>query len=149
MKRVYNLSEYCVGCGLCDIFCATAHSDYPDNVWKAYRLADNRPLSRLYVERNAKSSISVQCRQCAEPACVYACITGAITRDAETGLIVLNEDKCVGCSTCLAACPFGLIKADPLNKVSIKCDMCKDLSDVPICVARCPNEALVCREEEI
>jgi carbon-monoxide dehydrogenase iron sulfur subunit len=148
MKRIYNLSEYCAGCGLCDVFCATAHSDYPDNIWKAYSLADHKPLSRLFVERNAFSSLSVQCRQCDEPACIYACIAGAITR-ADTGVIVINEDKCVGCSTCIAACPYGLIKADPYKKISLKCDMYKDVADIPICVAKCPNEAQVCRAEEI
>jgi carbon-monoxide dehydrogenase iron sulfur subunit len=149
MKRVYNLSEYCVGCGLCEVHCATVHSEYPENIWKAHRLADKRPIARLFVERNATASLSVQCRHCDEPACVYACITGAITKESETGLVLINEDKCVGCSTCLVACPYGLIKIDPCQKVSLKCDMCKDIAQTPVCVTRCPNEALVCREEEI
>lgn len=148
MKRVYALSDYCVGCGLCQVYCATVHSSYPNSVWKAYHMSENRPLSRVYVERNAIASLSVQCRQCNDPACVYACITGAITKD-EDGVVVIDENKCVGCSTCVIACPFGLIKVDPNKKKSLKCDLCKDVQDVPVCVSRCPNEALVYREEEI
>ena len=61
-----------------------------------------------------------------------------MTKDKKTGIVSVNEDKCIGCMTCLSVCPVGCIK--PSN-VAIKCDLCR--GDIPACVANCPNRALV------
>lgn len=148
MKRVYALAEFCAGCGLCQVYCATQHSDHPENIWKAFKLSKNRPISRLYLERNHVASLALQCRHCDDPACVAACITGAMYKDQLTGLVLVNENKCIGCSTCIVACPYGAIKQDLNQTRVIKCDMCQG-SQIPVCVANCPNEALEYREEEV
>jgi carbon-monoxide dehydrogenase iron sulfur subunit len=70
-----------------------------------------------------------------------------MTLDKETGLVVHDAEKCIGCWTCIMVCPYGAIKPDTLSKIVVKCDLCPNL-EVPACVANCPNEALVCEEVE-
>ena len=141
MKRVLVKEESCIGCGLCEVYCIVEHSRSKDPV-KAYRREYPRPISRVRVETNQPSSISVRCQHCEDTPCVYACLSGAMRLDEETGLVVHDAEKCMGCWTCIMVCPYGAIKPDSSGKVVAKCDLCPNL-EVPACVANCPNEALV------
>lgn len=151
MKKIYIRKDYCLGCGLCEIYCATFHSRYPDSIVKAYKLSASKPVSRLVVEKMGDDACSVMCRHCREPMCLYSCIAGAVYRTGE-GAVVVDEDRCVGCGTCVLACPYGLIKKEKVKEggkfLALKCDLCGGKSELPQCVANCPNEALVWREEE-
>jgi carbon-monoxide dehydrogenase iron sulfur subunit len=62
-------------------------------------------------------------------------------KDEETGMVVVDREKCMGCWTCVVACPNGALARDVFNKVVAKCDLCPE-REVPACVANCPNEAL-------
>lgn len=146
MKRIYVKEEACMGCGLCSVYCLAGHSRTQD-ILKAFKKELPRPLSRIWVERNGEVSFSLQCRHCDEPWCVYSCLTGAMHRDEATGAITVDEKKCIGCWTCIVACPYGALTRDGDKKVVAKCDLCPG-SDVPACVANCPNEALVFVEED-
>ena len=134
-----------MGCGLCQVYCKTQHSVSKD-ILKAFKKESPRPVSRVRVERKAEVCFSLQCRHCDEPWCVYSCLTGAMHRDAATGMVVADRNKCMGCWTCIVACPNGALTRDFDNKVVAKCDLCPGL-DIPACVANCPNEALVFVEE--
>jgi carbon-monoxide dehydrogenase iron sulfur subunit len=57
-------------------------------------------------------------------------------------VIELGNEKCIGCWTCILVCPFGAIKQDTKQRKTVRCDMCQG-KDIPVCVANCPNEALV------
>ena len=145
MKRVYVREDLCMGCGLCRVYCQTEHSRSKDII-KAFKRETPQPLPRIRVERKAEISFSVQCRHCDEPWCVYSCLTGAMHRDTETGIVTVDADKCMGCWTCIVACPYGALTRDMGKKVVVKCDLCPE-HDVPVCVANCPNEALVVAED--
>jgi carbon-monoxide dehydrogenase iron sulfur subunit len=118
-----------------------AHSQSKDLI-KAFKRESPQPLARLSVEVKDRVSLSVQCRHCDEPSCVYACLTGALQRDPDSGIITIDEEKCIGCWTCILACPFGAIRQDTQRGRIAKCDFCSE-NTVPVCVANCPNEALV------
>ncbi len=63
-------------------------------------------------------------------------------KDTETGVVTVDTDRCVGCWTCVVACPNSAVIPDFNRGKSVKCDLCPHL-EVPACVANCPNEALI------
>jgi carbon-monoxide dehydrogenase iron sulfur subunit len=85
--------------------------------------------------------VSLSCRHCENPSCVTACISGALYKDEESGKTKYDESQCVGCWSCLMACPFGAIRRNPSKGKIIKCDLCEG-RDKPACVEACPNAAL-------
>ena len=142
MKRILVDEEVCMGCGLCEVYCKVEHSTSKDII-KAYKREYPPPLSRVRVEEARPISFAVQCRQCEDPPCVIACLSGAMRIEEETGLVIHDPAKCMGCWTCIMVCPYGALAMDG-NAVA-KCDLCPDL-DIPACVAGCPNQALVYEE---
>ncbi|HWJ02999.1 MAG TPA: 4Fe-4S dicluster domain-containing protein, partial [Verrucomicrobiae bacterium] len=87
-------------------------------------------------------NLPLQCRQCREPKCVTACMTGAMQVDMTTGLVVNQEEKCVGCWMCVMVCPYGAITQSKNLKVAKKCDQCLSVGHDPACVKGCPSKAL-------
>jgi carbon-monoxide dehydrogenase iron sulfur subunit len=145
MKKVYIKEEACIGCGLCRVYCQTEHSISKDII-KAYKREEPRPVSRIRLEKNGEICFPLQCRHCDEPWCVYSCLTGAIQKDPTSCVVTVDTRKCVGCWTCIIACPNGALTKDMGGKVVSKCDMCPG-RDVPVCVVNCPNEALFLAED--
>ncbi len=147
MKRIVIHEEYCIGCRLCEVHCLVQHSRSKDII-KAFREERSSLMPRVVVEENGPVSFALQCRQCEEPRCIEACISGAMHRDEKTGAVICDEDRCVGCWMCIMVCPAGAIQRNLLGtKIASKCDLCYG-ADVPACVANCPNEALTYEEVE-
>ena len=141
MRRVYVKEDVCIGCGLCRVYCQTEHSRSKDII-KAFKRESPGPLPRIRVERRGEVSFSIQCRHCIEPWCVYSCLTGAMQKDPESGIVTVDSGRCIGCWTCIVACLYGALTRDKGSKTIVKCDLCPG-RDIPVCVANCPNEALV------
>jgi len=141
MKRVYAKGEVCIGCHLCEVYCRLAHSPTQDLV-KAFNRKQAPSLAAVRVEESKPVSFALQCRHCDEPQCVYSCLSGALSKDPETGVVSVDTEKCIGCWTCVMACSVAAPKRDTAAGKIIKCDLCKG-RDMPYCVANCPNEALV------
>jgi carbon-monoxide dehydrogenase iron sulfur subunit len=145
LKRINYREEFCMGCGLCELYCLVQHSRSKD-VIKAYKKEHPRPKSRIEVEVKKPNTFAVRCQHCEEPQCVSACLSGAMSLDDETGLVIHDSDKCIGCWTCIMVCPYSAVKIDSsMRKIVCKCDMCLGL-ETPACVLNCPNEALVLEE---
>ena len=90
------------------------------------------------------------CLHCEQPACVEVCPTGASYKRAEDGIVLVNEDLCIGCKLCSWACPYGAPEYDYDVGVMKKCTLCIDkiynetldeADRVPACVATCPVSA--------
>lgn len=141
MGRIKAKPEVCMGCHLCEIWCAVAHST-SKHIIKAFLYEGDKPLPRLVVEEKLPLTFALQCRHCDEPDCVTACISGALCKDPKSGQVVHDPNQCVGCYSCVLACPYGSIFINPGKREIIKCDLCNGL-DTLYCVSHCPNGALV------
>ena len=144
MRRVYVKEAACIGCDLCEVYCQLQHAQSTDLI-KAFKRESPRPLSRLRVEERGVVSFSVRCQQSDEAACVQSCLTGARSQDPDSGVVNVDEERCTGCWTCLLVCPLGVIRQDAEQKKVLKCDLCQG-EEIPVCVANCPNEALIYAE---
>jgi len=145
MKKIVIHEEFCIACRLCEVHCLVQHSSSHDII-KAFRAEKDTVMPRVVVEESGPISFALQCRQCPEPKCIEACISGAMHRDENTGAVVCDEEKCVGCWMCIMVCPAGGIQQSLTgHRIASKCDLCYG-SDIPACVANCPNEALTYEE---
>ncbi|HOA85029.1 MAG: 4Fe-4S binding protein [Clostridiales bacterium] len=141
MKRVYANEKWCLGCHLCEYYCAYANSGKSDMV-KALR--GKKIYPRIRVEGDDKITYAVSCRHCSDPLCVKSCITGAL--HIEDGVVCIDRDRCVGCLTCILVCPYGAVVRGEGGVVQ-KCELClKNAVGSPACVLGCPNQALVFEE---
>ena len=72
--------------------------------------ADGR--TRLYLDgpRFGRFLVPLTCRECLDPVCMIGCPTGAIARDEQTGVVSINDQTCIGCTTCANACPYHNIR---------------------------------------
>ncbi|MEH2922048.1 formate-dependent uric acid utilization protein AegA [Samsonia erythrinae] len=128
----------CMGCRACEIACVISHNDerYPDSdaVFQPRIKAFNTPKLRA----------AVTCRHCEEAPCASVCPTQALIRKDNS--IQLIQEKCIGCKSCVLACPFGAISmiTNPTDNrtVAHKCDLCAERSQGQACVEACPTQAL-------
>lgn len=67
------------------------------------------------------------------------CPTGAAAKDSETGAVIIDQKKCIGCKLCMSVCPLGNMSYNPVEKKMIKCDLC---SGDPKCAQICPAGAI-------
>lgn len=147
MKKILILEEYCMGCRLCEIYCSVKHSKHKEII-KAFKGEDPKPQPRIIIEEKGHLSFALLCRHCEDAPCLEACITGAMHRDEETGAVICDEEKCVGCWMCIMLCQFGVIARNlEEKKVASKCDLCLG-EEKPYCVINCPNEAIVLEEKK-
>ena len=95
--------------------------------------------------------LSLSCNHCTDPVCVEVCPTQAMHKDADTGLVSVDVEKCIGCGYCHLSCPYNAPKVDPRKGHSVKCDGCAErvsAGEAPICVLACPARALSFGEVE-
>ncbi|MCX5790115.1 MAG: 4Fe-4S dicluster domain-containing protein [Elusimicrobia bacterium] len=160
-KGVLVDTTTCISCRNCEWACKTAH-DLPTPPLKAYE--DKTPLSSMrrpdataltvvnrydnLKEPGVPYGVKVQCMHCEHPACVSACIVGALTKQRASGAVVWDTRKCIGCRYCMVACPFQVPAFEyrrALQPRLMKCDFCfsrQEQGKVPACVEKCPVEAL-------
>lgn len=142
-KAIFNLFEKCLACKGCEIACAVEHSQ-SKSLFGA--LAESpRPRPRVRVENAGAFSYPARCMHCQDAACLAACPTGAMHRDAASRAVLVSADRCIGCWMCVMVCPFGGVSADPVAHKAFKCDRCPDRSArglEPACVVACPSRAL-------
>ncbi len=96
------------------------------------------------------AEFAAYCRQCKEAFCVIACPKEALERQAD-GTVKRYNMRCVGCKSCVLACPFGTIFPEVINYVTAKCDLClnqltEDPDYVPLCAKTAPPGTFVMKD---
>ncbi len=122
--------EKCVGCRLCEIACS---------MQKTGRVNPTQARISVTIFDEEGFYMPVVCNQCDQAWCRAACPAAAIEKDERLGRYAVNDDRCVGCRICNAACPFGTIGFSSTTGKAFKCDHC---DGSPVCVSFCPTGAI-------
>ena len=115
----------CAGCHVCQVACK-------DRMDLQTAGAVPRRVTTFEAGAYPEASIfhmSIGCNHCEKPACVANCPTGAMYKDAESGIVLHDDDVCIGCRSCMASCPYGAPQFDEELQLIVKCDSCKALRD--------------------
>ncbi|MGB7287681.1 MAG: 4Fe-4S dicluster domain-containing protein [Salaquimonas sp.] len=153
--------DVCVGCHACVVNCkewntsgygapladTDPYGDSPTGAW----------LNRIHTFEITPEDAPAQivhfpksCLHCDDAPCVTVCPTGASYKRSEDGIVLVEEDKCIGCGLCAWACPYGAREMDPVENVMKKCTLCVDriyndnlpeVDRTPACVRTCPANA--------
>ena len=139
----------CTGCELCVAACKKEYNMGPDRLWRQKGAIDDLSATRhtTIIRRPGPRYVRRQCRHCLEPACVSACLVGALQQTPE-GAVIYDGDRCMGCRYCMVACPYEIPRYDWDQAVPYirKCSMCNHRTkdgDIPACVKACPEKASI------
>ncbi len=128
-------TTYCTGCNSCAYRCIQEFR-YHDQAAKG--------LFRTFVQINDDGLYHKRCMHCIEPDCVANCPVKALTK-SESGQVLYDAKKCIGCQTCVRSCKFGIPLFDEITKKIVKCSMCAHRTGqgkLPACVEVCSTGAL-------
>jgi len=132
-------SDSCIGCHACTVACKSEH-DVP--------LGVNRTWVK-YIETGTFPDVArkfnvMRCNQCEDAPCMAICPTNALFR-ADNGVVDFQDDNCIGCKSCMNACPYDALYINPETNTAHKCNMCNHRIEVglePSCQIVCPTEAI-------
>ncbi len=152
--------DTCVGCNACAVACKqwntsgmtgplTDYNPYgkdPSGVWfnriRNYEVGDYPDSKTIH--------FPMSCMHCEDADCVTVCPTGASYKRPEDGIVLVDQEKCMGCNYCAWACPYGARELDREDGVMKKCTLCIDRiydqalpeeERKPVCVLTCPTHA--------
>jgi len=159
----------CVGCRRCEKACNQINDDLrprnppedfsDDTVFERQRRMDSHAYTVVNRHEHSnepdKSTFAkVQCMHCLQPACVSACIVGALTKEPN-GEVIYDASKCIGCRYCMMACPFQVPAYEYDNTFTPqvrKCTFCFEAREAeggaPACVRSCPMQVMTFGKRE-
>ncbi len=158
MTKLVDVTK-CIGCRGCQNACK-AWWDLPAEVgrdpWSGYQshkdLSFNRYTLVKYFERtNAQGNLTgwqfmkTGCFHCADPACQKVCPVEAVSK-RDSGAVVIDQEKCIGCGYCAYNCPFGVPKVNSAGTKASKCSLCSVRTEnkmKPSCAQTCPTGAVI------
>lgn len=138
-------SSSCIDCKACMTACKV-ENQVPAGNWRNWIKVQDADFVQSSRPEGA-DSIHFQpgnCMHCDNPTCVQACPTSATYKDEKDGTVRVNENLCIGCGSCIPACPYGARYRRPDKKIVDKCDFCehrRQRGDLPACVTTCPTKA--------
>jgi Fe-S-cluster-containing dehydrogenase component len=125
----------CIGCEACYQACSECETHRGESM-----------IHLEYVDReHSTQTVPVVCMHCEDPACAQVCPADAIKKTADGIVQSALQSRCIGCSNCVLACPFGVPRYVARIDQMMKCDMCYDRTSVgkkPMCATVCPSGAI-------
>ena len=129
----------CIGCHACTVACKTEH-EVPVGQFRTWV---------KYVDKgtfpNATREMAVlRCNHCTDAPCVTICPTQSLFK-RDDGIVDFDRDRCIGCKSCMQACPYDAIYIDEETHTAAKCNFCAHRIDQglePACVQVCPTESI-------
>jgi Fe-S-cluster-containing dehydrogenase component len=125
----------CIGCRACVHACSECES--------------HKGISMIHLDfvdrAESTQTVPVVCMHCEDPACARACPADAIKKTADGVVQTALASRCIGCSNCVLACPFGVPQYLERQDLMMKCDLCYDRTASghrPMCATVCPSGAL-------
>ena len=130
----------CIGCHACTGACKEEHS-VPVGVFRTWV---------KYIEKGQFPNVSrhfgvMRCNHCDDAPCVEICPTHSLYRRAD-GIVDFDPERCIGCKSCMQACPYDAIYLDPNSHTAAKCNFCAHRIEMklePACVIVCPTHAIL------
>jgi len=153
----------CVACRLCSYACKEENKLPAKDPAEPMEQMELNPYTWTVIRLthgSSSTSIKTQCMHCLSPSCVNACPTTALRKN-EFGAVVYEQELCVGCKVCIAACPFRIpewntyVNIPKWNKEGSgvsKCYFCShrlEKGKVPACVEVCPSGALEFNDRDV
>ena len=133
--------DLCIGCFACEVACKQEHNlPRGPRLMKVVQAGPKEIGGKLVMD-----FIPMHCRHCEKPPCIESCPVDAISKRSD-GVVLFNEEICIGCQECVEACPFGAPQYNPEKDAVKACDLCHHRIDkglLPACVQNCPTDALV------
>ena len=132
----------CIGCRACVEACKFENNTTLD-LSVNYRWVTD--VERGLYPAVTRDFVPLACNHCANPACKRACPTKAITKRASDGIVLIDQNKCVGCQECVMACPYGVPQFNRVTKKVEKCTFCVHRQAAglpPACAATCVGGAI-------
>jgi len=136
MGAISIAADLCTGCQSCEMICSLSHEG-----------SSSPSLSRIQVKRWGEIAVymPIVCQHCSGAPCITICPTGARKRIPETQAVITDTHWCVGCKSCIYACPYAAPVLHPLTRKTMTCDLCDGR---PLCVDACTVGALSFFSEE-
>lgn len=144
----YFNADICIGCKACQIACKDKNHLPMGVLWRRvvnYGGGSWVQSGDIMIPQNVFGYfLSISCNHCEDAPCLHNCPTGAISKN-EDGIVLIDEDVCIGCRYCSWVCPYGAPQFNEDDGVMTKCNFCYDLQAEgknPACVDACPLRAI-------
>ncbi|MFO8017253.1 MAG: 4Fe-4S binding protein [Promethearchaeia archaeon] len=134
-------SKNCTGCEICESVCSFVHEGEFNPI--------NTRIHRVRIEPTLNTALT--CQRCEDAPCVRVCPHNALVKD-KNGLIMVEDERCIGCGFCVRACDFGVISLHLESQTALICDLCEGMKEKfidpevgepePQCLKVCPQEAI-------
>jgi Fe-S-cluster-containing hydrogenase component 2 len=136
MSAISVLPDLCTGCKSCEMVCSLSHEGVA-----------SPSLSRIQVRTWGEIAVSMPmvCQHCTDAPCITICPTRARKRIPETQAVITDPLWCVGCKSCIYACPYAAPVIHPVQRKTMTCDLC---GGEPLCVKVCTVGALSYTSQE-
>lgn len=132
--------DRCIGCHACTVACKEEHN-VPIGVFRTWV---------KYIEKGEFPDTSrhfgvMRCNHCDAAPCVEICPTTSLYRRTD-GIVDFDSERCIGCKSCMQACPYDALYIDPNSHTAAKCNYCAHRVErnlEPACVIVCPTQAII------